>query len=49
MAAVVNTLLERGLIVEPEGKGQGVEITDEGRRRLAAISVKMTGIRDQTL
>ncbi len=49
VAAVVNTLLERGLIVEPEGKGQGVEITDEGRRRLAAISVKMTGIRDQTL
>ena len=36
VAAVINALVEQSLIVEPDGKGQGVEITDEGRRRLAA-------------
>ncbi len=30
----VNHLLKRGLIAEPNGKGQGIEITDPGNRCL---------------
>ncbi len=30
----VNHLLKRGLIAEPSGKGQGIEITDPGNRCL---------------
>ena len=34
--AGINALVTRGLVSEPNGKGQGIEITETGRRRLAA-------------
>ena len=35
-----NFLLEAGLAAEPRGKGQGLEITDQGRQRLSRRAKK---------
>lgn len=36
IGAAVNALLARGLVAEPRGKGQGVELTDAGEQAAAA-------------